>query len=483
MNHFFKDRAALIRGAFLKSRASFAHRTSYTHRTSFTRRTSLTLLPLLLAAGLAGCSTAAPGESAAPPASTAETKEERVISVVSETKHIPGPDAESVLSAEPVPGSHGEAGRSSSSAAGGAGAPAAAGSDSSAGGTDSSAAAAGSAGSATGGSSTAESSAAGHEAGPEHFTIAFAGDILLDTAYSAGVALTTNGASGCFGSEALRHMRGADLFIVNNEFPYTERGEAQKKQFTFRAKPGTASILKDMGADLVTLGNNHTYDYGETGLLDTLDALEKAGVPYIGAGRNAAEAERPAIYTPSGFKISILNAESILFLDSAPAQKAGENKPGTFDCYQPELLFRAVKKAAAESDFCIVIMHWGAEKMTKPNEKQLLLAKGAAEAGADLIVGAHPHVLQSIGYQGDVPVVYSLGNYLFHSGTEDTGLLEAVFSTSEKKLESLRFIPMQCRNFHVEVLSGSEKERLLNELRALSPGVSLSSDGLITRAQ
>lgn len=311
------------------------------------------------------------------------------------------------------------------------------------------------------------------------FTITFAGDILMDPGYSAGDALTKRGAEGSFDEEALSIMRNADLFVVNNEFAFTSRGTAVSKQYNFRADPKNAQILKDMGADLVTLGNNHTYDYGEEGLLDTLDTLKAAGVPYIGAGKDLEEASAPAVYTISGFRISLVNAESILFNSNPPAQCALEGKPGTFDCYRPEMLFEAVRKAKAESDYCIAVLHWGSEGKSTPNEKQLTLSRGAAEAGADLIIGGHPHVLQTIGRVGAVPVVYSLGNYLFHSGTYDTGVIQAVFRPSEKRLESLRFVPMQCRNMKVFTLSGSEKERLLKYMRSLSPEVQIDEDGII----
>ena len=312
------------------------------------------------------------------------------------------------------------------------------------------------------------------------FTITFAGDILMDPGYSAGDALTKRGAEGSFDEEALSIMRDADLFVVNNEFAFTSRGTAVSKQYNFRADPKNAQILKDMGADLVTLGNNHTYDYGEEGLLDTLDTLKAAGVTYIGAGKDLEEASAPAVYTIGGFRISLVNAESILFNSNPPAQCALEGKPGTFDCYRPEMLFEAVRKAKAESDYCIAVLHWGSEGKSTPNEKQLTLSRGAAEAGADLIIGGHPHVLQTIGRVGAVPVVYSLGNYLFHSGTYDTGVIQAVFRPSEKRLESLRFVPMQCRNMKVFTLSGSEKERLLKYMRSLSPEVQIDEDGIIT---
>ena len=317
------------------------------------------------------------------------------------------------------------------------------------------------------------------DAADRTYTITFAGDILMDPGYSAGAALTQRGAEGSFDEEALALMRGADLFVVNNEFAWTAGGTAVSKEYNFRADPKHVHFLTDMGADLVTLGNNHTYDYGEEGLLDTLNTLDQEGIPYIGAGKTQADAERAMILTIGDFRISILNAEIILFNANPPAQTAVGDKPGTFDSYRPELLYDAVRRAKAESDYCIVVTHWGSEGKSTPNEKQLTVAKGAADAGADLIIGGHPHVLQGISHLGKVPVCYSLGNYLFHSGTYDTGVIQAVFRPSDRCLETLRFVPMQCRNMKVFTLSGAEKERLLNYMRSLSPDVQIDDDGRI----
>ena len=179
---------------------------------------------------------------------------------------------------------------------------------------------------------------------------------------------------------------------------------------------------------------------------------------------------------------SILNAEIILFNANPPAQTAVGDKPGTFDSYRPELLYDAVRRAKAESDYCIVVTHWGSEGKSTPNEKQLTVAKGAADAGADLIIGGHPHVLQGISHLGKVPVCYSLGNYLFHSGTYDTGVIQAVFRPADRCLETLRFVPMQCWNFLVMTLDGAEKEQYLARLRNISPGTQIDGDGYFYRA-
>ena len=124
---------------------------------------------------------------------------------------------------------------------------------------------------------------------PGKTRIVFAGDILFDSHYAIMASLLKRGQGieGGISADLLSIMRDADIFMVNNEFPYTNRGTPTAgKKFTFRADPKYASWLFDMGADLVSLANNHAYDYGEVSLTDTLDTLESIGMPYVGAGRN-----------------------------------------------------------------------------------------------------------------------------------------------------------------------------------------------------
>ncbi len=313
----------------------------------------------------------------------------------------------------------------------------------------------------------------------EEYTIAFAGDILFDPSYAAGYALTANGVAGSFDETSLELMRGADTFIVNNEFTYATGSRRSNKKYTFRTSPANAVMLAEMGADLVTLGNNHTWDFGESGFLDTLAALEAAGIPYIGAGRTLADAVKPYVIETGGMTIAILNATEIE--RGYPVTRgAGETTPGVFRCTDPELLYQAVRAADSAYDFVIVIPHWGTEGKSVPDGRELMLAAGLKEAGADLIVGGHPHVLQGIGFLEGTPVAYSMGNYLFHSGYQNTGLLIAGFDPAGKKLSSLRFVAMMSANCRVVTLAGGQKEQLLQMMRRLSPGTAIDEEGFIT---
>ena len=150
-----------------------------------------------------------------------------------------------------------------------------------------------------------------------------------------------------------------------------------------------------------------------------------------------------------------------------------------FRCLEIGTLLEVISAAKADSDFVIVYIHWGTEGTDKIDRWQQEQAPQIAAAGADLIVGNHPHVLQPIGYQGDIPVVYSLGNYLFNSKTLDTCLMEAV--VGDEGLESLQFIPAKQSNCRVTKAEGAEKERILDYMRSISPETVIDEEGYITK--
>lgn len=317
---------------------------------------------------------------------------------------------------------------------------------------------------------------------PGKTRIVFAGDILFDSHYAIMASLLKRGQGieGGISEDLLSIMRSADIFMVNNEFPYTTGGvPTAGKKFTFRADPKYASWLFDMGADLVSLANNHAYDYGEVSLTDTLDTLESIGMPYVGAGRNLDEAVKPVSFLANGKKITFVSATQIERTLPPDTKGATETKPGVFRCLEIGTLLEVISAAKADSDFVIVYVHWGTEGTDKLDRWQQEQAPQIAAAGADLIIGDHPHVLQPIGYQGDIPVVYSLGNYLFNSKTLDTCLVEAV--VGDEGLESLQFIPAKQSNCRVAKAEGAEKERILNYMRSISPEAVIDEEGYITR--
>ncbi len=316
----------------------------------------------------------------------------------------------------------------------------------------------------------------------ECVTIGFAGDILFDDNYAVGNAFKNHGnsAEGVIGESLLSRMRASDIMVINNEFPYSNGGSpTEGKTFTFRARPETAQILGTMGVDLAALANNHAYDYGQQALVDSFSALRDAGIEYMGAGNNIEEASHPIYYiTQSGIKIAIINATQIERLDNPDTKGATENSPGVFRCLDDSLLLERIRQAREKNAFVIVFIHWGTESTTEIDWLQRDQSKEIAQAGANLIIGAHPHILQKIDYVGDTPVVYSLGNYIFNSKTLDTCMVEATIHKDGAL--NLKFIPAIQANCTVKEASGEEASRILSEMRQMSPGITIDSSGYIS---
>lgn len=319
-------------------------------------------------------------------------------------------------------------------------------------------------------------------ADPTQVSVAFAGDILFDPGYAVMSKLQQNGGqiSAGIAPDLIEEMRSADIMVLNNEFPYSDRGTpTPEKQFTFRARPQTVSYLGDLGVDLVSLANNHAYDYGETAFLDTMDTLAQAGIAYVGAGRNLQEARRPVYYIINNMKIAFVAATQIERLDNPDTKGATDTSAGVFRCWNGDNLLETVREARQNSDFVIVFLHWGTENQDTIDWAQEKQAPEVAEAGADLIIGAHPHCLQQISMVNGVPVVYSLGNFWFNSKTVDTGMVKVVLN--ENGLQSLQFIPCLQSGCRTSLVQGEEKSRILNYMRGLSGSVQIDDDGYVIK--
>lgn len=311
--------------------------------------------------------------------------------------------------------------------------------------------------------------------------LAFAGDILFDDEYAVMVSI--EGRPGkiedSFSQDLLKEMTEADIFMLNNEFTYTDRGEpTPEKQFTFRADPEKAEYLLDMGVDIVSIANNHTYDYGEISLLDTVDTLTGMEMPYVGAGRNIEEASRPFFFETDGLKIGFLSATQIERLENPDTKGATADSPGVFRCLDGTLLYEKVEETAKECDFLVVYVHWGSENTDELDWSQKDQALKLAQSGADLIIGDHSHCLQGIDVIEGVPVFYSLGNFLFSSKTLDTCLVKAVIE--DGKISKLQFVPALQQGCRTQLLAGEEKERVLAYMRTISEHVVIDSEGYIT---
>ena len=320
----------------------------------------------------------------------------------------------------------------------------------------------------------------------EPVTIIFAGDMNFDRRYANMNALSGRGGeiSEALDEDIRNAMLEADITMINNEFPYSDRGTPTPgKKYTFRADPSTVRYLTDLGVDIVGLANNHAYDHGPDALLDTFDTLSGANIRYVGAGHDIEEAMTPQYFEAGGMTIAFTAATQIERSLPPDTKEATETDPGVLRTLDPEKYLQVIAEADENADFTIVFVHWGTENEHMYEASQKELAVKYVEAGADLIIGAHPHVLQGFEYIENVPVVYSMGNFWFNSKTLDSCMIEAV--VNEGELEQLRFIPCIQKGCYTSMLHEGDSgyDRILQDERTRSAGnVELSADGIITKS-
>ena len=315
----------------------------------------------------------------------------------------------------------------------------------------------------------------------ERVTFAFAGDILLDDSYAMMYHYRNRGSDlyDTFSTALLERMRSADVFMLNNEFPFSTGGTPTPgKKFTFRANPSNIELYEQMGVDVVSLANNHAYDYGETALMDTFTTLENANIPYVGAGRNIDEAKKPLYLIANGIKIAIVSATQIERNATPDTKEATATSAGVLRCMDPSALLEVIAEAKANSDFVVLYIHWGTESQEQTDWLQDEQAPIYAQAGVDLIIGDHPHCLQKIDVVSGVPVIYSLGNFWFNSKTQNTCLVE--ITVNKDGMETFQFIPCIQNDCRTILLEGNEKDGVLNYMRGLSPNVLIDDDGYVT---
>lgn len=305
-------------------------------------------------------------------------------------------------------------------------------------------------------------------------TMVFSGDIMpsdyvLSNYDRAGI-------SGIIDDTLLGEMNQADICMVNEEFPYGVGGtQAEDKQFTFKIDPSYISIMEDLGVDIVTLANNHTLDYGKEVLSQTFSTLDEAGIPYVGAGESLERASAWETFEQDGRTIGILAASRVIPVVEWDVRN---QTPGLFTTYDPAILVSRIEAAKEECDFVAVYVHWGIERNEYPEDYQRQLAQQYIDAGADLVIGSHPHVLQGIEYYKGVPIVYSLGNYMFYQEIERTALMKIVWKTDGSL--SLQMIPASASGAKTSACTGDSASNLLQYVENISFDVQIDEEGYIS---
>ncbi len=251
-------------------------------------------------------------------------------------------------------------------------------------------------------------------------TLAAVGDILL--AGSVSALIKQKGADFPF-AKMKAVLQKSDLAFGNLECCVSRRGSPLEKQFTFRADPSLVPVLARTGFDVVSLANNHAWDYGREALEDTVRVVRGSGVKTVGAGADRAEAHRLVIVRKNGLKIGFLAYLGLL----PPLIPESETLP-CLSVGSEAAIRREVEAARPQVDFLIVSLHAGQENAVQQTPRQTLFARTAIDAGADLVIGHHPHVLQREERYRGKWIFYSLGNFVFSASGRGSGsLLTAAF--------------------------------------------------------
>ena len=314
-------------------------------------------------------------------------------------------------------------------------------------------------------------------------------DAAVDLVFAGDICLTEDGyvidhydAVGgdinlCLSEEIMDRLNEADISMINHEYPVSTRGTAlEGKYYTFRANPEREMILQQMGIDIVSLANNHIYDFGADAFYDTLGVLEEIEMPYVGAGADMEEASRPVYFVAGGMKIGFVAAnrsEKYVF-----TPEAGGDSPGVVRMYDTEMMNDIIREASGQCDYLIAYVHWGTEDSKYYESYQTAIAQEFFDSGADAIIGSHPHVLQGLEFVDGKPVVYSLGDFWFNAETKYTTI--ATLRVTIDGLEELNVLPCIQEGYETHYISDEAgQSAFYNYLRELSPGTVIGENGTV----
>jgi len=267
---------------------------------------------------------------------------------------------------------------------------------------------------------------------------------------------------------------GCDLVITNLECPLTLSNNPIKKTGpNLKAHPKTIEGITFAGFNIFALANNHIMDYGEQGLYDTINICQKNNIHYVGVGKNIDEASDPLYLTIKNKKIAIVN-----FCENEWSI-AGKNKAGA-NPLNPIKNYYQIKAAKEKSDFVLVIVHGGHEQYEFPSPRMVDTYRFFADAGADIIVGHHTHV--ALGYEiyNNVPIFYSLGNFIFDWEDREKSWYEGYFvklNINKNSAVNFSLIPYnQCKTApEIEFIENNDKDIFLNKINEYSEVISNSN--------
>jgi poly-gamma-glutamate synthesis protein (capsule biosynthesis protein) len=267
-----------------------------------------------------------------------------------------------------------------------------------------------------------------------------------------------------------RAFDDADIVMVNLETAVTTVGQPLEHEFIFNAPTSLPSALKAGGVDVVSLGNNHSTDYGTVGMLDTIDRALAAGLTVVGAGRNNDDTYTAKVIDVRGVRIGFLAFDRNLPFDAAISTPTSA---GQADGRNAQFAASIVRQARGIADAVVVMVHTGVERENCPTASDIAFFDALLAAGAAVVVGNHPHVLQGVVERNGQLAMYSNGNFVFYPTTEDqrkTGVL-TVGIDRQGKVVGHDFSPAVIDSKgRPQLIGGTARDRALDDLVSLTPG-------------
>ncbi len=313
------------------------------------------------------------------------------------------------------------------------------------------------------------------EAPGEVTTLSIVGDVML----GRRVAEASGDDPGQTLRPTAKRLRSAEITVGNFEGTLSDDGPATQGGDSFHASPRVLPGLRRSGFDLVSLANNHVGDYGPRALRQTLDTFADADLPVVGAGRDLARARRPVVLTRDGVRVGFLATDSIGETPGATRDRGGTNRlnmpprTGPLNERQLERITGDIARLAERVDVVVVLPHWGTQYTHVPEQSQRRAARAFVAAGADLVIGGHPHWVQGWETFGSGIVVHSLGNFVFDMDFQ-TKTMEGVFVEIvlwDGKVKAVEPVAYALdRRFVPRVVTGPRAQRIIDDVWSTSRG-------------
>lgn len=276
--------------------------------------------------------------------------------------------------------------------------------------------------------------------------------------------------------------QNTDILLVNTENPFTTSGDALKPDVPLKASPEYIPLLNGTDGMVISANaNNHVFDYGVTGMRDSIENLDSYGIAHIGAGENKAEATKPITIEKEGHNITIFN-----YMDSENFQEysqevmpiAGDDTPG-YSAWDDTESVEQIKQARDNgSDIIIVYMHYGNEYSRSPNDNQIKISHLAIDAGATAVVGSHAHVTQGIEVYKDKPIFYNLGNFIFDQSNPATHTAYFVEFDVHGENITANVYPLYISGYLPHFMDNEDGKSLLSNLNPQCDEMTITDEGI-----